>query len=222
MYRIFGALAGLGVFFLMTSTLLSIPVPKHSDNAAKILTEKELELLQKEIKFSEFIHIQFVQNTYKKLRNKTTSTQGEAFFKKPNKFRWILKDETWLFDGKNFFHYQPSKKTAVSYGKGAGKNKELQELVDMVLDLKALLIKYKVSEAKKQDKKLHIKLDPVLDGDIVGADVDIDLQKNFVTRVELAFKGGNKTTFLFKDPVFKPLLDNQFVIPKETKVSEGI
>ncbi|MCX6128791.1 MAG: outer membrane lipoprotein carrier protein LolA [Proteobacteria bacterium] len=173
--------------------------------------EGQAKLLDKHEKmFASIDHlsVDFTQITYKKLRDRSISRSGNAFFSKPNMFRWNFNSEKtgleeYYFNGEILSHFQEKDKLVSHYNTNAGLARELQEVVSLVLDPKALLTRYKLKDIKSEAGRTQAILVPISSGssDIDTIFVKVSDLKKFVEEVQIFYLDGNNTQFLFKNPL---------------------
>ncbi len=208
---------------------VSGPIEKTPETAGaiaareKILNVADVEQLQKNLKTGNDLTVDFTQTIYRSLRKKTTSRQGKGYFNKPNKFRWSLlkpSQEDWIYNGNFLAHYLPDKKSIFKYQASAAKGKDLQHLIDMVLNFSTLLNHYQLLEAKQLEGKVRMQLKPKADGEIDSSEIVIDMTKNYVSEVKLNFRGGNHTLFTFTNPNNNEIKEALFELPKDIKIEE--
>ncbi len=180
--------------------------------SSQAFSEPKLQDKYSEI-FSTIDHlsVDFSQSTYKKLRDRSVTRSGNAFFSKPGMFRWNFNSEKtgleeYYFNGEKLTHFREKDKLVNHYNTNAGLARELQEVVNLVLDPKALLSRYKVKEIKSQGGKTQAVLIPqsreTTDVDTIF--VKVSDVKKFVEEVQIFYIDGNYTQFVFKNPVTRP------------------
>ncbi|MBI2603267.1 MAG: outer membrane lipoprotein carrier protein LolA [Deltaproteobacteria bacterium] len=185
----------------------------------------ELKSIQQKLQGYQDLSLKFEQSVFKQLRKRTTKNSGQAIFKKPHYFRWVFNEpeqEEWLFDGWNLIHYFPKKGYAHRYKAEATKGRSLRELVDMVLNFDKLLQKYKVTEAYKEGTRVFLSLTPNEKGDIEKVDLNLDLEKRYLTDITMHFPGGNHSTFRFSSPQFSALKQESFTLPAAVKITDAL
>ncbi len=195
---------------------LDLPKPNESTQ----IDLSEMREVQSKLSANRFLTINFEQKVYKAMRKRTRSSEGKAYFAKPNKFRWIFKKPSrkeWIYDGNQLINYLPDQKSAIRYSAKAPQAKELRQIVDMVLNLDSLLAKFDLSSAKKKGDLLSLKIVPKKRLQIEFAELNVDLKDYYISLVRLHFRGDNHTTFLFKKPSTASLSQGQFSLPEETK-----
>lgn len=151
--------------------------------------------------------VDFTQTTYKKLRNKTVTRSGVAFFSRPDMFRWNFGDEKtgveeYYYNGERLTHFREKEKLVNHYNTNASFARELQEVVSLVLDPKELFSRYSVKDSKTEGGRTSVILVPKQKD---GTDIDsiivkvVDAQK-FVEDVQIFYVDGNNTQFSFRNP----------------------
>ena len=174
--------------------------------------------------FSSIDHlsVDFSQNTYKKLRDRSILRSGNAFFSKPGMFRWNFNSdktglEEYYFNGEKLTHFRDKDKLVNHYNTNAGLARELQEVVNLVLDPKALLNRYKVKEIKSEGGLTQAILIPQSreTTDVDSIFVKVSDVKKFVEEVQIFYIDGNYTQFAFKNPVTKPNDPKIFIFSRQ-------
>ncbi len=174
--------------------------------------------------FSSLDHlsVDFSQNTYKKLRDRSILRSGNAFFSKPGMFRWNFNSdktslEEYYFNGEKLTHFRDKDKLVNHYNTNASLARELQEVVNLVLDPKALLNRYKVKEIKSEGGRTQAILIPQSreTTDVDSIFVKVSDVKKFVEEVQIFYIDGNYTQFAFKNPVTKPNDPKIFIFSRQ-------
>ena len=188
------------------------------------LNEKKVRSLQEKIKSFEHLNVVFTQKTYRSLRNKTSLSTGQAFFSKPNHFRWILETPTktqWLYDGKTLSYFLPDKKQATTYPSQVSKGRELRNIVDMVLNFDELLKRFRILKTTQSDHVIDITLSPLSSSEIKSAELRLDTKNGFMESIKLNLGAGNHTTIEFSKPNKSSIPDSTYRVPKGTKISSA-
>jgi outer membrane lipoprotein-sorting protein len=189
------------IFFVVGTALITPTAPV-------CLAESKLEDKQEQL-FSSIDHlsVDFSQSTYKKLRNRTITRSGNAFFSKPDRFRWTFTSskaglEEYYFNGEKLTHYREKDQIVNHYNTNAGLARELTEVVSLVLDPKALLSRYKVKESKSAGGHTQVVLLPQAKEttDVDSIFVKVSDVKKYVEEVQIFYIDGNNTKFSFKNP----------------------
>lgn len=157
------------------------------------------------------LSVDFSQSTYKKLRDRTITRNGTAYFSKPDMFRWNFSNENtgleeYYFNGERLTHFRDKEKVVNHYNTNAGLARELNEVVNLVLDPKALLSRYKVKESKSEGGKTSVVLSPLSreSTDVESIFVKVSDAQKFVEEVHIFYNDGNNTKFSFKNPKKSP------------------
>jgi outer membrane lipoprotein-sorting protein len=186
------------VLSLLTSPAARAAEPKLQDKYAEIFSSMD------------HVAVDFSQTTYKKLRDRSTIRSGNALFSKPGMFRWNFTEgksglEEYYFNGEKLTHYREKDRLVNHYNTNASLARELQEVVNLVLDPKILLDRYKVREIKSQGGRTHAILIPQQreSTDVDSIFVKVSDAKKFVEEVQIFYIDGNYTQFAFKNPVNK-------------------
>ncbi|SMF69968.1 outer membrane lipoprotein carrier protein LolA [Pseudobacteriovorax antillogorgiicola] len=175
-----------------------------------LFAEKDIKKEHQDL-FSKIDHIsvQFKQTIYKKLRNRTINRQGEAHFSKPNYFRWnfVNKDfgnEEFYYNGKKLTHFREKEKVVTHYNANVGLAKELNEVVNLVLDPSTLHNRYDTSKVEKEKNQTKLTLSPRagVATEIASIEVKVSDQRKYVKDIKILYMDGNYTQFQFKNPRF--------------------
>lgn len=205
--------------FVLALLLLSSPA------LAKEITVDELRTIQGKLKAMDNLSVDFVQSSFKTMRKKTTKREGKAVFAKTGKFKWMLETPTKeykIYDGKDFYDYDPASKTAAKYSPTGPRSYELRQIVDLVLNFDTLLKRYDLKKAEQEGDLVKIVIAPKTDTEIATVDLHLDAKEGFITFLKLNMKGGNNLAHDFKAPSTKELPADTFVLPKGVKVTESL
>lgn len=195
------------------------PESKTFQKPTSSLSKSEVESLQKKMFQYPAVNITFKEEIYRKARDKTIKKNGETFISGKS-FRWKVGKESWIYDGKKLLQYDETQKYAIRYSK-MDKKQELDELVEMITDLKALLKKYEMEEAHRDKDLVVLKLKNRKKSEIDFLEITLEERKSTIeTRVKtktgfkiqkeesvqvhmkklvLHFVGGNRTSFIFDE-----------------------
>ncbi|MDQ3234428.1 MAG: outer membrane lipoprotein carrier protein LolA [Pseudobdellovibrionaceae bacterium] len=186
------------VLSLTTLPAAKAAEPKLQDKYAEIFSTVE------------HLSVDFSQTTYKKLRDRSTIRSGNAYFSKPGMFRWNFTEgksglEEYYFNGEKLTHYREKDRLVNNYNTNASLARELHEVVNLVLDPRALLSRYKVKDIKSKGGHTEAILVPQQpEGtDVSSIFVKVSDVKKFVEEVQIFYIDGNNTQFAFKNPVSK-------------------
>lgn len=204
-------------FLLLLPALLAAPA------FGKDLTVDELRVIQGKIKSSEQLSVEFAQTSYKKLRGKSTSRDGRAMFQKPSKFKWILEKPTqeMIYDGKDFYEYDPTSKSAMRFSPTGPRAYDLTQVVDLVLNFDSLLKRYDLVKAEQDGDNVKIQLKPKADQDVTAVDLTLSVKESFMSYLKLTMKNGNSLAHEFKNPQRVALPADAFKMPKGVKVTDS-
>ena len=191
-------------------------------------TESSLKKAHKDL-FRSVSHlgVEFEQTSFRKLRNKKISRTGSALFSQPNKFKWVYTDkllgiEEYYYDGSRFSHFVQRENLLTIYGSDTGLGKELQKIVDLILNTKDLLESYQPSDVKKLDTMTEVTLNPKdpMQSDIERIFIKISNKKKYIEQVKLSYQDGNYTAFVFSNPKTSPISASlyKFNGPKTVKI----
>lgn len=187
-------------------------------SATICLAKEPLEKKHQEI-FTKFDHMStdFKQVIYKKLRNRKMEREGTAHFSRPNSFRWnfnhpLLGMEEFYYDGQTLTHYQEKEAVVTHYNANIGLAKELNQVVQLVLDPTTLLNRYDIAEINEPSKQTIFKLTPRpgTATEIKQITIKVSDQKKYVEAVRIEYLDENYTHFQFKNPVFSDNKPNIF------------
>ena len=190
------------------------------------LAQEKLQDKQEQIFASiEHLKVDFTQATYKKLRDRTITRSGTAFFSKPDMFRWNFTSdpsgvEEYYFNGQRLSHYREKEKI-VNHFEKAGLATELREVVNLVLDPKALFSRYKLKESKASGGHTDVVLVPTIKGktDVDSLFIKVSEVQKFVEEVQIFYIDGNNTKFTFKNPKVEVNNPKIFTFPENSKIT---
>lgn len=177
--------------------------------------------------FASIDHLQvdFSQTTYKKIRDRSVTRSGTAFFSKPNMFRWNFTNdpsgaEEYYFNGEKLSHYREKDKIVNNFAK-VGQAQELREVVNLVLDPKALFSRYKLKESKSAGGNTDVVLVPISKDttDVESIFIKVSDVQKFVEEVQIFYVDGNNTKFTFKNPKIQPNDPKIFTFPANRNVT---
>lgn len=183
-----------------------------SNNSNSQLVQKHEHLFTK----TDHLTVEFSQDIYRKMRDRTISRDGYASFSKPNKFYWVFNGkrgvEKFYYDGSTLSHYQSQINTVTHYSSKSSFKQELQEIVDLVLNTKKLFDRYHVQEMNAAKESTQLVLIPQKDNntDITKITVQISDRIKMVENVKIEYADGNYTNFRFKSPRTTPNNPNIF------------
>jgi outer membrane lipoprotein-sorting protein len=210
---------------LRTASILVLFFSQHLFGA-ELLSTDELKELQRKMKSASQLSVDFVQTKTVHIRPKKPSrSEGKAIFSKPTKFRWELYSPPSLtvFDGSNLFEINTSSKVATRYKAAGSRVRDLQEVIDLVLDFDSLLSRYKIVEASKIEKSILLKLSPFSkESGISGIDIALDAASASIKVVSLSFTNKNVSKFEFSNPNRNPVSPLMFQVPPGIKVIDGL
>jgi outer membrane lipoprotein-sorting protein len=191
--------------------------------SGKELSIDGVKALQKQLKSSEYLTVDFKQDIYRSLRNRHTISSGIAYFRRPNKFHWILqkpKKMEWIYGGQTLVGIEGDSTIAKEYGVGNQQAHDLRQIVDMVMNFDSLLANYDVKHADDMGGSVMIELAPKSSGEITAAVLTIDREKNYITTVKLKYTSDENTTFTFTNPRLDPIAETTFGPPKGVTVKK--
>jgi outer membrane lipoprotein-sorting protein len=206
--------------FLSLQLLAAAPKP-----TLKPTLEEDIKTYQSQMGSPDWLRVEFTQESFKSLRQHTTTTKGRALFQKPNRFRWILEaqgvkeEEHWLFDGGSVSHYFPKQNKAQVYPGATGQAKEIENLVDMILNFQTFDKNYRVESLKKEGQdQIQIQLIPKTPkDDLEKVDVSYHLKNQMIQKITLHQGHKNRTTFLFEKKLGAKPNPKDFELPAGVK-----
>jgi outer membrane lipoprotein-sorting protein len=208
----------VGCYFIVITSLLP------SFGYGKELSIEGLKQIQTQLKTSEFLTVDFQEDVYKALRNRHDIKAGTAYFHKPSSFRWVVtkpkKAIEWIFNGKELLSLEPGESVAKKFGVGNAQGRELRRLVDMVMNMDALLMHFKVKKAEDMGGSILVDLLPKGEDQILSAALTIDREKNFVSGMKLNYADGAYTSFTFTNPRMGAIDPALFLVPKGMKIRD--
>ena len=189
--------------------------------AERLLGRAEIEKLQQSFKIQSEMSIDFTQTQVKKLRGKTSTSLGRAYFKQPDSFRWQLispKQDEWLYDGKNLYNFIPDRLQATRYDANGTKGRELRQIVDLVTNISSLTKSYDFTEVKEVSTLLELTLTPKTKGELAGVTLSILKDSLEPKSLILRFQNDNPTKLEFSGMSKGGLSDSTFSLPKGVTV----
>lgn len=172
------------------------------------------------------LQVDFEQTLYTRLRDRTHSRQGKAFFSKPANFRWNFNDkrtglEEFYFDGTTLTHFKEKEALVTHYKANVGLARELREVVNLVLDPTTLFERYSVTTSRKTNDTHILELSPrsAVASDIEQLTVEVTQDSRFVKIVKINYVDGNYTQFAFSKPTRKKNPLNIFTFSRKGKFS---
>ena len=204
--------------FALSMILVASPV------MARELSVAELRDVQSKIKSSDALTVDFVQTKFSGLRGKSTHREGKAYFVKPNLFKWMLQTPTKeykIFDGKFLYDYSPDANSATRYAPKGPQTKELDQIIDLVLNFDTLLKRYDLVKAEETGDLIKIKLKPKAPGDLVGIELHLAKREEFVSYLKMDMANKNSLIHEFKNPSRSAIPESAFVLPASVKINDS-
>lgn len=200
------------------------PGPKKSDKPIPTanLTVSEVSALQERLRERDAMAVDFTQERYLALRNKTRQSAGRALFAKPGRFRWSIdtpKREEWIYDGSSLYYFLPSEKQLTRYPAGAGESRQLREIVGAVMDFGELLRRYEVAEARRVGEEVVLTLRPKQVMDIRAIELRVVERENRIAFVKL-FMGDDYNAITFSPPKEGKPIPSDFSPPPGVKAKD--
>jgi len=208
---------------IRSGLILSMIALSSISHASTNANEEKLKKIQAVMAKRESAQIRFSQEAYKSIRKRTQTSTGYAYFAAPDKFRWIVEkpvSEELVFDGQTFMQYRPIEKMATKYGSSTNQNKEIEQLIGVVLSTGQLTQTYNVLDVTEQGDETVVKLSPLNGGDLIGVIVKAKKSTGTLTEVFMEYSNGNTTKVIITD--FKaeiPIGVFSMELPKEVKVT---
>jgi outer membrane lipoprotein-sorting protein len=209
-------------FLLILNIVLSTTVGLAADSRPVELAE--IVELQKRLKQSKYLSMEFTQKKYSSMRDKTSSKVGRAKFTRPNMFRWSLLTPTpneWLYNGDVLHQYHSDLKQATKYNIQGGQVKNIKRLVKMVLDIEALLGSYTFEKATEENNVIRVELSSDGKDGIKSVVLDINREKNYVSFLKLIFRNKDFLATSFAQPVHSEIKSTEYIPPKSVKIIDG-
>lgn len=198
-----------------------IALSSHHCLAAKVLGKEEIIHLQKSFKSKSEISVDFTQTQTKKLRGKTRTSLGRAYFKAPDLFRWQLlspqKDE-WIFDGSHLYNFAPDQLLAYKYEAKGSKGRELRQIIELVSNYSTLEDSYNFLSVTEESNQVEIELQPKQKGDLTGVTLKLNKATSEPKYLILKFANGNETRLDFANASSSTLSESTFSVPKDVKI----
>lgn len=199
-----------------------------SSGFAKELTLEEVKAMQSKVKGADTLAVDFVQTTQTRMAadrgKKPRSRDGKAVFAKPDKFKWMLETPTQeykLYDGKDFFDYDPASQSAVKYSPTGPRAHDIRQVVDLVLNIDTLLKRYDLVKAEESEGVARIELKPKAASDVTGIELHMAAKDGFISYLKLEMANKTVLAHTFKNPTHPALGADAFALPKSVKVTEG-
>lgn len=213
---------------LASATALSTPALSAVTNADSARLRQDLTKLSQSI---QHLAVNFEQKTYKKLRNRTLTERGRGLFSKPDRFSWRIYEskkgmtakvkKAYYYDGSALDVYSGRENQVTEYASLGSMGQGLGGVVDMVLNPKVLLGRYKIAKVspRKADGSYAAVLEPKQNNDIKRLELNIDMQALYIRDIKLRYQNGNTIAFAFSKPSFNPLKKTVFRFsgPKSVK-----
>ena len=199
-------------------TLSSMPV------IAGEISLEELRKIQSKLKTSEFLSVELRQTKTSATRpNKPVTMKGKAIFSKPDRFRWTLGDpinEETIFTGKEMYKIRTVEKVGVRYPASGNESLELRRVVDLVLNMEALLDRYEVLTAEKTGDIVRVSMKPKVAQDIARVNFVLDLKANYISALDLEISSKMKLAVEFTNPDFSKIPETAYLVSKDVKITE--
>ena len=81
--------------------------PKKEVSSKKKLSETDVRKLHGKLHPFEALSLNFTESLYRKARKKTIKKKGSVYIIKPNKFKWTVGNQIWIYDGKDLISFRP-------------------------------------------------------------------------------------------------------------------
>lgn len=189
------------------------PVPASIDLEA-------LKALQKDLSGFTYLSLDYANTRSKKIRNKTTTSKGKAFFSKPNFFRWVKTESEVIYNGDSFFQYSPEDKAAVQFNISQGDGKQIHQLMNLFLNFNELQNLYEIKEFKNSGEVAELKLVPKTKiEDLRHVDVKIDTKNKHLMSIRMQMRD-TFSSFEFSNHNHEKIAEGAFALPKGTKINK--
>lgn len=208
--------------FKLRSFLMALSLIATAPCFGKDLSLEELKKAQDKVKAFENLTVDFEQSRVD-IRKKTQKSVGKAMFSKPDKFRWQLVKphaDEWIYDGKQLLNYKPEEKEATRYAATGNNAKGINQIVDVVMNMDALLKRYDVIKSTQEGSVVAVELKPKSEGDIKGMNLRLDVKAGYVSFLKLFYRDGNDSELTFNNPKKQPIPASTFVLPKGVKITD--
>jgi len=211
------------ILFLCVANLTAYLFEARTLYAASITVE-ELRIIQSKLKTSDHLSVELRQTKTSATRpNKPVIAKGRAIFSKPDKFRWTVGDpinEETIFTGKEMIKVRPTENVGVRYPAGGSESQELRRVVDLVLNMEALLERYDVLTADKSGHKVSVSMKPKSAQDIAQVNFVLDTVENYISFLELEMSSKMKLAVEFSHPNFSKVPDAAYQVGKDVRITE--
>lgn len=191
---------------------------------AKVITVEELRKIQSKLKSSDYLSVELRQTKTSATRpNKPVIAKGKAIFSKPDKFRWTVGEpinEETIFTGKEMIKVRPTESVGVRYPASGSESVELRRVVDLVLNLEALLERYELISAEQSGKKVSVSMKPKTPQDIAQVNFVLNIDENFISFLEMVMSNKMKLAVEFNKPSFAKIADSAFLVSKDVRITE--
>lgn len=218
------------LFLIFLSTLVApTPILAKEPANSNDLTLDQLKKIQADLKSHKYISVSFEQHLYRAWSKRESKSNGVAKFAMPDRFRWSIDNpyskelmDEYIYDGKNFYHHSAESKRAYRFSTQMADAKEVMQIVDMVLNLKALFERYDFVEGTRdEDDVLFTIKAKSKQNDVEKIDIVVAVKKSYISLLKLYFINKNTLTINFKLPEFKPFGDEAFSLPKNVKIKDS-
>jgi outer membrane lipoprotein-sorting protein len=217
------------IYFFVIVAFICGPICTGRDAFAastETLSTDELRELQNQLNKRKNLTVRFIQKRTSRLRPKKPATStGRAIFARPAKFRWEFETPTpdvLLFDGQSLVSYKPGEKTATRFSSKAERAREIKEVIDFVLDFDALLDRYSIKEASKDQHKIILSLMPKSSGAISELRINVDSTNFYVSSIKMVFQNRNISELQFIEPSTGSVGVDAFKVPAGIRVLDGL
>ncbi len=191
---------------------------------AEAISVEEIKDIQKKMKSSKYLTVDFSQQSYSASRKRTATSLGRLHCTKPVMFRWMIikpVPNEWIYDGNQACNYIPDEKLAVCYKSMASMRKNISEIVQLVTNVDSLLSRYNIIKAEMNPKYVMMELSPKTKMSVEKLVIHLDMKKNFISYLKLFYVDKNHSTFVFSNPQHKINDSTLYQVPKGVKVSDG-
>ncbi len=212
---------------LLYCSLFSIALISQESLAKESHFPPLLRAVEKKYKESKTFFAKFIQVNDQPILKKRTTSTGYLLFKQPGKIRWETQapDPNLLVsDGKKYWFYTPPFDKDEQGQVIEKKASQVQSQLANAL-LSGSFSKVKSMKIKKKAKnKFQLTPEPGTAGDLEKAEIEVDLKKQWIKKVTLEHKSGNRSEITLTDiELGKKLEDSLFTFtppPGTEKVTE--
>ena len=212
--------------FLQTAVLGALLFTGFNLHAAsESMSTEEIRALQQRMKGAQSLAVDFTQSRTVSIRaGKKSKSSGHAIFARPNKFHWELTkpvSDIMVFDGEVLYTYKPTEKIATRFHSQGNKTQEIKEVIDLILDFDALLGRYQLVSAAKEENSSTMVLKPKGISLIETLEIRIDIKTAAISGIKMTFGNKNTTDYEFTNVTHVAPENGTFAVPTGFKIIDG-